>query len=348
MNTRIYKISLEKELDSQLEIPARILREGGLVAFPTETVYGLGANALNQDAVERIFWAKKRPATDPIIVHVSSKHMAVSLATKMPDSAWKLMDAHWPGPLTLIMQKNEKIPAVVTSHLPTIALRMPNHPIALQLIRQAGCPVAAPSANLFERPSPTLVAHILEDLDGRIDAIIDAGSTEIGIESTIVDVSGDVPMLLRPGGIPVDSIHSTIGMMEVHPSITHKHHGFQTISSGMEETHYAPDAQLILVRGQGERVKQRMRELSREATEKGLKVGILLLSNDIMVFPGAVVVRLGSKKKDIAQQLFQSFRKMNEHGVDIIITQETERSGLGLAINNRLMRAAKKIIETGT
>ncbi|MDC8437743.1 MAG: threonylcarbamoyl-AMP synthase, partial [Candidatus Nitrosotenuis sp.] len=228
---------------------ASIIRRGNLVAFPTETVYGLGADALNAKAVKKIFVAKGRPADNPLIVHVSDKESVNDLARDIPQLAEKLISRFWPGPLTIVLKKSKMVPKVTTGGLDTVAIRMPKNKIAQALIREAGTPIAAPSANFFGRPSPTLAKHVLDDLDGRISAIIDGGRTRIGIESTVIDLTRKTPMLLRPGGVTLEELHSAIGRVDVHPILKGKKSELVHRSPGMKYKHYSPDAHVILIEG---------------------------------------------------------------------------------------------------
>jgi L-threonylcarbamoyladenylate synthase len=258
-------------------------------------------------------------------------------------SADALMKAFWPGPLTLVFKKASRVPAAVTSGLDTVAVRMPSHPVARALIDQAGVPIAAPSANLFERPSPTKASHVLVDLDGRIDAVIDGGDADIGVESTIVDMTREKPMLLRPGGITVERIEALVGPVDIHPSIKDKRYKGAMLSPGMKAKHYAPDASLVLVEGSRSRVVQAIKELASAGVKEGKKTAILSCTADIRV-AGAISLRLGKDQEQVAKRLFDAFREMNAQHVDLIIAECVTEDGLGLAIMNRLRKAAERII----
>ncbi len=346
MKTRVFTIDAGKDIAAQVAPAAAIIKNGGIVAFPTETVYGLGANAFDAAEVAKIFAAKKRPADDPLIVHVSSVEMVSGIvaAGAIGERAEALMKAFWPGPLTLVFKKSSRVPPVVTSGLDTVAVRMPSHPVTRAFIEQAGVPIAAPSANLFERPSPTKASHVLVDLDGRIDALIDGGDANIGVESTILDMTREQPLLLRPGGLPVERIEALIGPIDIHPSVRDKRHEGAILSPGMKTKHYAPDASLVLVEGTRSRVILSMKELALKGVEEGKKTAILSCTADIKV-AGAISRRLGNDQEQIAKNLFDAFREMNAQHVDLIIAECTTEDGLGLAIANRLRKAAERILK---
>lgn len=345
MQTLVFKIDASKDVAAQVDRCAAIIKAGGTVAFPTETVYGLGANAFDAAAVAKIFAAKKRPADDPLIVHVSGIGMVDGLVKPgaMDARARALVQAFWPGPLTVVLQKSSRVPSIVTSGLDTVAVRMPSHPVAMAFIDRAGVPIAAPSANLFERPSPTKASHVLVDLDGRIDAVIDGGDATIGVESTIIDMTRGRPLLLRPGGITVEQIEAVVGPVDIHPSIKDKQYKGPMLSPGMKARHYAPDGSLVLVEGTGERVIQAIEKLAAAALKDGKRVAILSCTADIAV-AGAISHRIGRDQEQIAHHLYEAFREMNDRHVDVIFTECTTEDGLGLAIMNRLRKAAERIV----
>ena len=251
MKTLLFKVDAENPDPTIIQTAADIIRKGGLVAFPTETVYGLGADALNGEAVLALFAAKKRPLDNPPIVHVADLKEVGRLVLEVPPKAKVLMEKFWPGPLTLIFKRSNLVPKVTVAGLDTVAIRMPKHKVALELIRQSRCPIAAPSANLAGKPSPTTAQHVYEDLNGRIDAILDGGATNIGVESTVVDLSVDPPMLLRPGGTPYEALKKVLGDLKLHPFVEAEQElSIQQIRSpGMKHKHYAPKAEVILVEG---------------------------------------------------------------------------------------------------
>ncbi|RKO65619.1 L-threonylcarbamoyladenylate synthase [Desulfofundulus salinus] len=330
-----------------------ILRQGGLVAFPTETVYGLGANALDALAVARIFEAKGRPQDNPLIVHVADRETVGRLACRVPASAGKLMDAFWPGPLTLVLPAADTIPRQVTAGLDSVGIRMPAHPVALALIAAAGVPVAAPSANLSGRPSPTTAEHVLQDLNGRIEVILDGGPAGVGLESTVLDLTGDVPVILRPGGITREELEKVIGEVRVDPGIDgvpdrgSPAGEFRPRSPGMKYRHYAPRAPLVLVEGEPERVAARLKGLAESYLSRGWRVGILATAETAGEYKEGQVVVAGWRKDPatIASRLFGALRRFDELGVDIILAEGIEPRGMGLAVMNRLRRAADNRIE---
>lgn len=343
IKTRYIKVDPVHPDEYAINEAGLILRGGGLVAFPTETVYGLGADATNGVAVARIFKAKGRPPDNPIIVHIASRSQLRSLAASIPSEAEILMDAFWPGPLTLILPAGKGVPDVVTAGLPTIAVRMPDHPVALALINAAGVPVAAPSANLSGRPSPTLAEHVLKDLDGRIEAILDGGPAGIGVESTVLDLTSRVPVILRPGGITPEELRVCLKEVEVDPAVmSGLYDGDSPRSPGMKYIHYAPRAPLLLVTGSPAAVARKIRELACEEKNCGRRVGILTYSDSGDFSAVGEVVTAGRRDRPgtVAAELYSALRRFNEMGVDIIIAEGLEEKGVGLAVMNRLKKAA--------
>ncbi len=345
LSTRYIKVNPAcPETDVILEA-GRILSRGGLVAFPTETVYGLGANALDGRAVARIFEAKGRPADNPLIVHVACREEVKHLAQNIPPAAEILMDAFWPGPLTLVLPAGPAVPPETTAGLDTLAVRMPRHPVALALIRAAGVPLAAPSANLSGRPSPTTAELVLQDLNGRIEAVLDGGPAGVGLESTVLDLTGSVPVILRPGGVTPEELRELLGEVEVDPAFTDRPR-----SPGMKYTHYAPEAPLLLIEGEPGAVAARLMELAREQKALGRRVGILSCSgNRDYASVGEVV--LAGRREDpgtVATGLYAALRRFNELGVDLILAEGLEDSGIGLAVMNRLRKAAVRRIVAGS
>ncbi len=327
-----------------------IIRDGGLVAFPTETVYGLGASALDDKAVAGIFMAKGRPQDNPLIVHVADMDKVWELASMVPAQAAGLMEKFWPGPLTVILRDGGVAAKKVTAGLDTLALRMPDHPVALALIRAAGVPIAAPSANISGRPSPTTAEHVRNDLSGRIDAILDGGPAGLGVESTVVDLSGEIPVLLRPGGITPGQIKSVTGKVILDPSL--EPGGIlsgKPRSPGMKYRHYAPSAPMVLVEGTPFRVAGVVSQLLEENLNQGKRVGVLCREENTGLYPGAAVVSAGAagEPAGIASNLYAALRCLDQMGVDLILAEGVEPRGVGLAVANRLRRAAGKIINTG-
>jgi L-threonylcarbamoyladenylate synthase len=326
---------------------AAVIRRGGLVAFPTETVYGLGADALNPAAVARIFTAKGRPAHDPIIVHVAGPADLPLVAQEVPEMARHLAETFWPGPLTLVLPRAEAVPPTVTAGRDTVAVRCPDHPVALALIRTAETPIAAPSANLFGVPSPTTAQHVLDDLAGRVELILDAGPTPIGVESTVLDLTRTVPTILRPGGLPREALEAVLGPVAVLERIKPPEAGLP--SPGLLPRHYAPEAELHLFTGPPEAVREAMRREAQAQMAAGRRVAVLVADEDAGDFAGLdlVVETVGSAGDlgSVARRLFGALRALDARGVEIILARDFGSRGLGLAIRDRLRRAASKVVE---
>ena len=327
----------------------RVIRAGGLVAFPTETVYGLGAHALDGAAVAGIFRVKGRPANDPVIVHVARRQQVTQVADRVPATARRLMDAFWPGPLTLVLPRAAHVPSVVTAGLETVAVRMPSHPVARGLIEEAGAPVAAPSANIFSRPSATTAAHVMTDLGDRIDMVLDAGSATIGVESTIVALDGDGGVtLLRPGGVPLEEIERVVSVTRRAGRTTVEDDAAPQAAPGLLTRHYSPRARFRLVIGERAAARARLRLEVEQALARGERVGVLLLDDDVELVVGLPVTvgRLGSEDDPggVAARLFDVMRAVDATGVDGIITRGIGARGLGLAILDRLTRAAAGVV----
>ena len=336
MKTNIIKINNPIENHSQVEEAAALLRSNEVVAFPTETVYGLGANARSDEAVKKIFEAKGRPSDNPLIIHIANMEMIEELAEHVPDKARKLMDAFWPGPLTLIFPKKEGLSQAATPGLDTVAVRMPDHVLALALIEAAGLPIAAPSANLSGKPSPTTAQHVEKDLNGRIRCIVDGGETGVGVESTVVDCTADIPVILRPGGVTKEEIERVIGSVSEDPAL----HNATDIpkSPGMKYTHYAPNAPFVLVDGSKELIQQ----LVNEKRHNGYQVGILTTEENEGYYDADMVVACGKRQvlETVAANLYDALRTFNEGKVDFIYGEMFPNSGIGSAIMNRLLKAA--------
>lgn len=342
--TVILRVNPEEPEIDKIRVAADAIRRGGLVAFPTETVYGLGADALNQKAVAQIYTAKKRPLDNPIIVHVASREEVCKLSESIPERANRLIDNFWPGPLTLVLKASKTVPKATTGGLDTVAMRMPSHTVALALIRESKVPIAAPSANLSGRPSPTTAEHVRQDLGGRIDVILDAGSTMVGIESTVLDLTVDPPQVLRPGGVPYEELGKILGRVELHPvAIADRRISVaQVRSPGMKHRHYAPRAQLMIVEGSLEAIIPKVQELTTRFLKKGKKVGILATDESESRYSADVVKSLGSRKDlaTTARNLFRLLREFDMEKVDIIIAEGIATEGLGLAVMNRLRKAS--------
>jgi L-threonylcarbamoyladenylate synthase len=324
---------------------AEVLRAGGTVAFPTETVYGLGANALDPAAVARIFEAKQRPAWDPLIVHLADPAMLPAVAQGLSENASRLMDSFWPGPLTMLLPRTAAVPDAVTAGRPLVGVRIPRHPIAQALLRAAGVPVAAPSANLFGRTSPTLAEHVVEDLDGRIDVIVDSGETTHGLESTVIDPNADPPIVYRPGVISLEKIRElcpgavlfdeqTLGVSREPASLP---------SPGIGIRHYAPRASLVLVEG-GPAQEARFAAEVRAAGQTREKVGIMLPESFNFAGECSLVYRWGdwTEEEELAQRLFAGLRWLDAGGATVIICPLPEAKGIGLAMRDRLRKAARR------
>jgi L-threonylcarbamoyladenylate synthase len=344
MKTLLLKVDSDEPEPQKIHRAAEIIKTGGLVAFPTETVYGLGADALNPAAVRRLFEAKKRPLDNPPIVHVADPMEISRLVAKVPKKAQLLVNRFWPGPLTLIFNRSEVVPKVTTAGLDTIAIRMPKHKVALELIKQSDCPIAAPSANLAGKPSTTTAQHVYDDLNGRIDAIINGGATNIGVESTVLDLSVDPPMLLRPGGTPIEALRKVLGEIRLHPFVESEQElSLNEIRSpGMAHKHYAPKAKVVLVEGQVPEVVAKIQDLEKSYRLKGDKVGILATDETQAFYEANVVRSLGNRKNlsTVAQSLFRLLREVDAEGVDVIIAEGVSSEGLGLAVMNRLRKAS--------
>ena len=343
-NTLVLKVNPRLPENEKMQIAANFIKEGGLVAFPTETVYGLGANALNAKAVLALFEAKNRPLDNPPIVHVENVAEVYKLAQQVSPKAEKLMKEFWPGPLTLVFKRSAVVPDVTVAGLGTIAIRMPQHKVALALIRESGCPIAAPSANLAGKPSPTSAKHVFEDLNGRIDAILDGGPTRIGVESTVLDLSVDPPMLLRPGGAPFEALKEIVGEVTLHPFVVAEKElpSEKARSPGMKHKHYAPKAQLILVEGSIPAVTGKVKELITGFRLEGKKIGVLATDETAEAYKADVVKSLGNRLNlaAVAQNLFRLLREFDTEDVEVIIAEGVPSEGLGLAVMNRLRKAS--------
>lgn len=336
MNTRILAWTQDAVGASRIREAAGIIRQGGLVAFPTETVYGLGADGLNPQAVEEIFRCKGRPQDNPLILHVDSLDMARDLTTDFPASARVLADRFWPGPLTLVLPRAETVPAQVSAGLPTVAVRMPAHPAARELITAVGGPVAAPSANLSGRPSPTSAVHCYRDLNGKIPLILDGGECIVGLESTVLSLTGDIPRLLRPGSVTLEQLEEALGRVLVDPAVLEQpEEGAKVSSPGMKYKHYAPNARVILVKGDEGAFYRYVNE------HAGKGVFVLAFDEDMQKLPQPIV-SLGSRNRpeEWAAALFAALRELDERGAEIVYVPSPPREGVGLAVYNRLIRAA--------
>lgn len=342
--TLLLKVNSQNPEMDKIRVAADIIKKGGLVAFPTETVYGLGADALNSNAVLALFEAKKRPLDNPPIVHVANPTDVHKLAKEVSSKAKMLMEKFWPGPLTLILKRSQNVPSVTVCGLETIAVRMPNHRVALALITESQCPIAAPSANLAGKPSPTTAQHVLEDLNGKIDVVLDAGPARIGVESTVLDLTVDPPQILRPGGVPHEILKEFLGEVELNPfALAERKVSIAKVRSpGLKHKHYAPQAEVVVVEGEISKVVNKVKELVTFYLQKDTKVGVLATDETVDCYSVDVVKSLGSRKDlaEIARNLFRLLREFDLEGVDVIIAEGVPLHGIGLAVMNRLRKAS--------
>lgn len=361
MQTKVVKVAEDIKKDEHIyEEAGRILREGGLVAFPTETVYGLGGNGLNPDASKKIYAAKGRPSDNPLILHIADVEMLYDIAEDVNDKAHKLIEAFWPGPLTMVFKKADKVPYTTTGGLDSVAVRMPSHPVAAEMIRAAGVPVAAPSANVSGRPSPTLAKHVVEDMDGRIEMIIDGGNIAIGIESTIVDMTSEPPVILRPGYVTKALMEEIIGEVSLDPTLLIKPtEDLRPKAPGMKYRHYAPRAELTLYEGEIEQVTAVVWEQAACKLAQDKKVAIIATEESKAVYDKLALeaeaagklqhdgkvpqfIMLGSRQDEesIARNLYAALRECDERQVDYIYSETFSLENFGQAIMNRLRKAA--------
>lgn len=338
---KAYIENLELQEDF-LNEAAEVIKNGGTVAFPTETVYGLGANALDGEAVKKIFVAKGRPQDNPLIIHVASREID-EYVEEIPEIAEKLMDKFWPGPLTLILKKKAIIPKETSANLETIGIRMPNNKIALELIKKSGVPIAAPSANISGRPSPTDMERCVEDLDGRVDYIIGGEKSDVGVESTIVDLTVDPPCILRPGGVTLEMLQEFHSGAYIDKAILLEtiNSDFKPKAPGMKYRHYAPKAKVRVIRGNKEKMVEKIIKMVHNYRDDNLKVGIIATDETKDRYKDVDVISLGSRENlnEIARSLFESLRAFDDKGVDVILSEAFEESGIGIAIMNRLKKA---------
>jgi len=323
---------------------ANTIRRGGTVAFPTETVYGLGADALNQEAVTKIFEAKQRPADNPIIVHIYSEEDVKRLSAEVPVQVAVLAEKFWPGPITIVLKAASMVPRVTTGGLDTVGIRMPSHRIARILLRESGVPIAAPSANVAGRPSPTKVEHVIEDLAGKIDMVIDGGPTNVGVESTVIDLTKSPPVILRPGGTTAEELRKVLGPLTLHPSVRAEGEVRinRALSPGMKYRHYAPKAEMFLVEGEADAIEWKIEEIANEYVSRGKRVGILSFDENRLAHIRATVKSLGSRDdpETAAKNVFSLLREFDKEGVQVIIAEGMSEKGLGLAVMNRLRKAS--------
>lgn len=342
MKTLIEKIERHQMDDEVLAKAGEILKCGGLVAFPTETVYGLGANALNEDAAMKTYAAKGRPSDNPLIVHIADVEDLPIVARNISDKAMQIIERFWPGPLTLIFEKQYIVPFGTTGGLHTVAVRMPTDEIARAVIRAGGGYISAPSANTSGRPSPTSAQHVADDFDGKIDMIIDGGNVDIGLESTIVDMTVEPPMILRPGAITKEMLEEVVGEVSVDVTLLAEDSGEAPKAPGMKYRHYAPKAELIIVEGETDDVIKAIRQIAYEQTRLGLKVGVIATSETEEFYSNGIVKNIGTRNNEnsIAKNLYRVLREFDEEDVSYIYSESFSGEGIGDAIMNRLNKAA--------
>ena len=342
METKVFVARDNYIKDEELKEASAVIRSGGLVAFPTETVYGLGGDATNPEASRKIYAAKGRPSDNPLIVHIADFSQLRNIVAEVPQEAEKLAEAFWPGPLTMILRKNDVIPYETTGGLDTVAIRMPSHPVARAFLQDSGCMIAAPSANTSGRPSPTTAQHVWEDLHGKIEILLDGGPVGIGIESTIVDLSEERPMILRPGFITQEMLSAVLGDVGMDPGLASENSKQPPNAPGMRYRHYAPKADLTLVEGTMEEVISKINALTREAQAMGKSVGVLATeeNKDCYVADHVIVIGQRQDEAEIARHLFDVLRQFDDLQVDLIYSESFVAAGVGQAIMNRLLKAA--------
>lgn len=342
MKTEYVDLREGKDIKEGVKKAAEIIKRGGLVAFPTETVYGLGANGLDENAVPKIYKAKGRPSDNPLILHISKLDEIEDIVKEIPKSALILAEEFWPGPLTMVFKKSERIPYRTTGGLESVAIRMPSNKIARELIKAAGVPIAAPSANSSGRPSPTKAAHVIYDLDGKIDMVIDGGAVDIGIESTIVDVTGEVPVILRPGFITEKMLSEAIGRVEIDEVVKSlsPDKDLKPKAPGMKYRHYAPRGKMTIYKGSHSKVVERINEEISKL--EGKKTGVLATDETKSYYRADIIISLGSREdgESIAHNLFDALRKFDDDDVEFIFSEGFDENKLGFAIMNRLHKSA--------
>lgn len=337
--TLISKID-EKNIDKEeIEKQAQMLKEGKTVIFPTETVYGLGANALDEDAVSKIYEAKGRPSDNPLIVHIYDKKQVDDLAEQINENAKIVMNKFWPGPITIILKKKNIVPMRTSGGLNTVAIRMPSNPVAKALLEEVKLPIAAPSANISGRPSPTRAKHVYEEMNNRVDGIILGGDCSFGLESTVLDLTNDIPTILRPGSITKEDLEAVIGQVNIDPALEKKEDNIKAKAPGMKYKHYSPNADVYIVSGDRDNVINKVNELSDYNSTKGLKTAVMCLEENKDKYKCDTIV-LGQNLEEVASNLFNALITADEKKYDIVYTQEFSNSGVGRAIMNRLLKSA--------
>lgn len=348
MKTRVIDCIDKTNILDKLNDAGKILREGGLVVFPTETVYGLGANALDSEASKAIFAAKGRPVDNPLIVHIYSIEQLSEITNGINTIARKAMEAFWPGPLTLIMEKSQNVPDAVTAGLNTVGVRMPKNDVAIALLKAAGVPIAAPSANTSGKPSPTKAEHVIFDMDGKVDVILDGGPCDVGLESTILDTTSTPPTILRPGGVTLEMLRGVFRDVALDKGLLKKPDGdFKPKAPGMKYTHYSPDADVTVVEGRTEDVVEHIKERLLECSNKGIKAGVLATDETKGFYGENFIISVGSRENPItiAENLFDSLREFDKQSIQVVFAEAVANNGIGLAIMNRMNKAAGFKIE---
>ena len=341
MKTSYWKLQKNSDNQEIMQEAAALIRAGEVVSFPTETVYGLGADGLNPEAVAKIFAAKGRPNDNPLILHIAKKEDIAQLTTGLNATAKKLMEHFWPGPLTLIVNKSAIVPDAVSAGLETVAVRFPSNKSAQDFIRACGCPIAAPSANISGRPSPTNAQDVLEDMQGKVAGMLDGGNCGIGLESTVVDTTSAVPTILRPGGITYEMLTEVMGAVEIDPALQGDKN-FKPKAPGMKYRHYAPKGQLTLVEGDRDKVIARINELVKEKEEEGHKVGVIGTDETLDSYHADILRSIGSRQKPdtVAANLYRILREFDDLECDYMYSESFFEQGLGNAIMNRMLKAA--------
>ena len=341
MQTIIRKVDENCIDETTMEEAGKLLKSGELVAFPTETVYGLGANALDEDAAAKIYAAKGRPSDNPLIIHIAEMDSLSYITKELPETAIKLADRFWPGPLTMVMKKSEIVPYGTTGGLDTVAVRMPSNRIALEMIRHGGGYIAAPSANTSGRPSPTLASHVADDMDGIIPLILDGGAVGIGIESTIVDLTEEIPTILRPGFITKEMLEEVVGEVWIDKGLA-ADAKTPPKAPGMKYRHYAPRAELLIVEGEAGAVVAKINALGKENERQGIRTGIIGTEETVFQYETGLVKSIGTRNDElsISSHLYSILREFDESEVEVIYSESFEQGAMGSAIMNRLLKAA--------
>lgn len=337
--TFISKID-EKNIDKiEIKKQAEILKKGDTVIFPTETVYGLGANALDEKAVSKIYEAKGRPSDNPLIVHIYDKHQVEELAKDISPKAHVVMDKFWPGPITIILNKKDIVPSRTSGGLDTVAIRMPSNPIAKELLKETNLPIAAPSANISGRPSPTKANHVYEEMNNRVDGIILGGDCTFGLESTVLDLTNDIPTILRPGSVTKEDLESVIGQVNIDPALENKEDNIKAKAPGMKYKHYSPNADVFIVSGGEKEVAEKINALVLENNKNNIKSVILCIEEHKNLYKGDTII-LGRDLQEVGSNLFDSLIMADKKGYDVVYTEAFENKGVGRAIMNRLLKSA--------